>query len=95
MSENMTKTNLPRLFGVFYPTGHVVIAFVSDADATQAREALLTGGCEEDEILLFRSDEVIADAEHTGDNIGLLGRFGVEWEVIQRYLELPSKVQPF
>ena len=48
MAEKMTKTNLPRLFGVFTPIGHVVLAFTNDADAAQAREALLTSGYEAD-----------------------------------------------
>ena len=51
MAENMVKTNPPRMFGVFSPIGHVVLAFASDTDAARAREALLTGGYEEDEVL--------------------------------------------
>jgi hypothetical protein len=66
MPENMTRTHPPRVFGVFNPIGHVVIAFATDADATQARAALLTGGYEADEMLQFRRDEVIADAELGG-----------------------------
>jgi hypothetical protein len=48
---------------VFAPIGHVVLAFATDVDAARAREALLTGGYEADEVLQFRGDEVIADAE--------------------------------
>ena len=95
MPENLSKSNPPRLFGVFYPTGHAVIAFASDADAAQAREALLTGGYEEDEVLRFRSDEVIADAEQTRANIGLFTKMGVEWEAVERYLELAQQGATF
>ncbi len=95
MPENMTRTHPPRLFGVFNPIGHVVIAFATDADATQAREALLTGGYEEDEVLQFRSDEVIADAEQTRANLGLLGRLGMEWPEVERYFELAQQGAAF
>ncbi len=43
MDDNRTRKNVPRTFGVFYPTGHVVLAFATHADAKQARDALLTG----------------------------------------------------
>ena len=95
MPENMTKSKAPRWFGVFNPIGHVIIAFATDADAAQAREALLGGGYEEDEAQLFRSDEVIADAEQTRDNSSLLGRLGVEWEAIQKYYELAQQGATF
>jgi hypothetical protein len=90
ISEKMTKTDPPRLFGVFTPIDHVVIAFANDGDAGQAREALLTGGYEADEVLQVHGDEVIADAEQTRDNLGLLVRLGLsmEWSEVERYYEL-------
>jgi hypothetical protein len=93
----MTKTNLPRLFGVFTPIGHVVLAFANDADAAQAREALLTGGYEADEVLQFRSDEVIADAEQTRDNLGLLARMGLnmDWSEVERDVQLAQQGATF
>jgi len=97
MAEKMTKANPPRLFGVFTPIGHVVLAFTNDADAAQAREALLTGGYEADEVLQFRSDEVIADAEQTRDNLGLLARMGLnmEWSEVERDVQLAQQGAAF
>jgi hypothetical protein len=97
MAEKMTKTNLPRLFGVFTPIGHVVLAFANAADAAQAREALLTGGYEADEVLQFHSDEVIADAEQTRDNLGLLARMGLnmEWSEVERDVQLAQQGAAF
>ena len=97
MAEKMTKTNPPRLFGVFTPIGHVVLAFATDTDAARAREALLTGGYEADEVLQFRSDEVIADAEQTRDNLGLLARMGLnmEWPEVERDVQLAQQGAAF
>ena len=45
MSAKTTTTwTPPRSFGVFAPTGYLVIAFPGEAEASKAREALLTGG---------------------------------------------------
>jgi hypothetical protein len=97
MAETITKTNLPRLSSVFTPIGHVVIAFPTDADAAQAREALQTGGYEADEVLQFRSDEVIADIEQTRDNLGLLAHLGLstEWSEVGRDYELAQQGAAF
>jgi hypothetical protein len=97
MSEKIIKTNPPRLFGVFAPIGHVVLAFATDADAAQAREALLTGGYEADEVVHVRGDEVIADAEQTRDHLGALARLGLsmEWAEVERDVELAQRGTTF
>ena len=97
MAENMVKTNPLRTFGVFSPIGHVVLAFATDTDAARAREALLTGGYEEDEVLHYRGDEVIADAEQTRDNLGVLARLGLsmEWSEVERDVQLAQQGAAF
>ena len=58
--EEMTKANLPTSFGVFSPTGHVVVAFENEAVAKNARQALITNGIASDKVTLYRSDEVLS-----------------------------------
>jgi len=43
------------VIGVFAPIGYLVIAFPGEAEAAKARAALLTGGYEEDEVMMFTS----------------------------------------
>ncbi len=61
--EKMTKAQAPTSFGIFSPTGHVVVAFDSDADAKKARQALVTGGITGDEITYYSSAEVLSQIE--------------------------------
>jgi hypothetical protein len=43
----------PTKFGVFYPRGYVVVAFDNAGDAESARELLLMGGYDPEDV--FRS----------------------------------------
>lgn len=68
----------PRSFGVFAPVGYLVLAFQEEQEAAQAREALLTGGYDSDEIMQFSSQQVISAAEDTRENISILAYLGTE-----------------
>jgi hypothetical protein len=68
-----------RSFGVFAPVGYVIIAFPGDAEAAKARQALLTGGYEDDEIMTFTGQEVISDIESTRDKVSVLAYMGGSW----------------
>jgi hypothetical protein len=57
----LERAHLPRSFGLFSPTGHVVMGFASDADMTMARNALLGAGFRASTIAAFSSSEVIAE----------------------------------
>ncbi len=46
-------------------------------------------------MLQFSSDEVIADAEQTRDNLGLLGRLGMEWPEVERYFQAAQQGATF
>jgi hypothetical protein len=46
------------LGGVFYPIGYLVAAFPERAQAEQVQSDLRTGGYDEGDCLLYRSDEV-------------------------------------
>ena len=68
----------PRSFGVFAPVGYLVLAFQGPEDAANARDALLTGGYDHEEVMQFSSQQVIADVESTRDNISILAHLGTE-----------------
>jgi hypothetical protein len=59
----LDKADLPRSFGVFTPTGHVVMGFASDVEMQTARHNLIAAGIPEGSITAFLSREVVADIE--------------------------------
>jgi hypothetical protein len=77
----------PRSFGVFAPIGYVVIAFPSEAEAAKARQALLTGGYEDGEIMTFSGSQVVADIEKTRDNVSILAYLGAELDAQRQHLD--------
>ena len=87
--EKMSKQNVPMSFGVFYPTGHVVLAFPDDADSKKVREALLTGGYAEDEILQYTGPELVSELEKTLENASILAQ--TELEHVEKHLELAKQ----
>jgi hypothetical protein len=68
----------PRSFGVFAPVGYLVLAFQEERDAAHTREALITGGYDDDEVMQFSSQHVMAAMESTRDNISILAYLGTE-----------------
>ena len=93
--EKMTKPYIPTSFGVFSPTGHVVIAFDSDADARKARQALISGGIGADEISVYRSDEVLSQIEETRKTDNKIFQLGQEEEKVKRFTELANQGSGF
>jgi hypothetical protein len=89
--EKMTKAEMPTSFGVFSPTGHVVIAFDSDADARKARQTLVSGGVGVDEITVYRSDEVLSQIEGSQKTDNKIFQMGQEEEKVKRYAELANQ----
>jgi hypothetical protein len=95
MNPTTTTFNPPRSFGVFAPIGYLVIAFPGEAEATQAREALLTGGYEDDEALMFSSQQVISDIENTRADISILAYMGAERRHQKQHLEYAKRGSVF
>jgi hypothetical protein len=60
MSE-LTDKKFPTSFGVFSPTGHIVMAFATEADTMNAQQALLGGGFSNADVTRYTSDEVMAE----------------------------------
>lgn len=75
-------------FGVFYPLHYVVVALPSERSAQKVKEALHTGGYEEDDVLYFGPQRV---AERTGtmiDEAGPLAHLGSTVEAIRTHHKL-------
>ncbi len=87
--NSIREEDIPLSFGAVYPTGHVVIFFADKGDAERAREALLTGGYEEGEIVILSSDYVVSAIEHIRPHVSLLAQFfGSETRHMEEHLEL-------
>lgn len=93
--KKLTKASFPRSFGVFSPTGHVVMAFSDDAGARQARATLLQAGFAEEDVTHYNKDEVLAEFEksesHSVDPI----QIGQDVTKVEEYLELANQGSGF
>ena len=89
--KKLTKANFPRSFGVFSPTGHVVMAITNDAEAQQARAALLQSGFSDDDVTRYSKEEVLAEFEkseaHAVDPI----QIGQDVAKVEEYLQLANQ----
>jgi hypothetical protein len=67
----------PRQFGMFYPRGYVIVAFKNEEDASRARQQLIDGGYDEEDVQLMDTERVrqgsSADLEHLSPLIRALG----------------------
>jgi hypothetical protein len=89
--KKLTKADFPRSFGVFSPTGHVVMAITNDAEAQQARAALLQSGFSDDDVTRYSKEEVLAEFEkseaHAVDPI----QIGQDVAKVEEYLQLANQ----
>jgi hypothetical protein len=56
-----TKMRFPTSFGVFSPTGHVVMVFPTGGDAERARQLLFNNGFAQEDVTHYNKDEVMAE----------------------------------
>jgi hypothetical protein len=82
------RAKFPTSFGVFSPTGHIVMAFTDDAAAEKARAALLAGGFGEDEVTHHSRDQVISEAEKSKEQEASPLQIGQDVAKIEEYLAL-------
>jgi len=68
----------PRSFGGLAPVGYLVLAFQEERDAAQAREALLPGGYDDDEVMPFSRQQVISGIDGPHRKISILAYLGTE-----------------
>jgi hypothetical protein len=83
-SERSKRTD----FGVFYPLGHIVVAFPKYEDALRVQRDLITGGYDPQDCIVYTSEEVaVAAQQNLSENMGWLARLGKSDEAVRRHLE--------
>lgn len=90
----MTKSIKPRFphsFGVFSPTGYVLMVFADDASAGHARRALLEHGYRDGDVTHYDRNEVEAECEKNEEHSADPTQIGQDLEKVDRYLEYARK----
>jgi hypothetical protein len=82
------RAKFPTSFGVFSPTGHVVIAFHNEDSAERARRALVAGGFSEDDITRYTHAEVSAECEKSSEQAANPLQIGQDVAKIAEHLAL-------
>ena len=82
----MNQPKLPTDFGIFYPTGWIVVAFQDKADAERVQQDLFTGGYDAEDCMLVGAADVIPAAHGQLDNAGWLARLGKSDEMVETHL---------
>jgi hypothetical protein len=81
----------PISFGVFSPTGHVVMAFANDGEAERARQLLVNNGFVEGDVTHYNKDEVMAELEKSEKQATSPVRIGQEVAKFDEYLALANQ----
>jgi hypothetical protein len=82
----MDQPKLPTEFGIFYPTGWMVVAFKDKSDADRVQRDLRAGGYEAEDCMLLSADDVIPAAKGQLENADWLARLGKADEMVETHL---------
>jgi len=83
-------------FGIFYPRGHLVVAFTKKEDAERVQRDLLAGGYDPADCLLLTSQQVAEGAKRNlEDHTGMLARLGRSDEAVRKHLEAARQGDTF
>ena len=83
-------------FGIFYPRGHIVVAFAKKEDAERVQGDLITGGYDPADCLLFTSQQVAEAAKkNLEDHTGMLARLGRSDEAVRKHMEAARQGDTF
>ena len=86
-----TRMQFPTSFGVFSPTGHVVMAFATDDDAERARKSLVKNGFVGGDVTHYNKDEVMAELEKSEKQAKSPVQIGQEVAKVDEYLVLAKQ----
>jgi hypothetical protein len=89
--KKLTKPSFPRSFGAYSPTGHVVTAFTTDADAEKARQTLLRNGFGEEDVTHYSREEVLLEFVRSENHVINPNEVGQEVARFEEYLELAGQ----
>src|ERR1700676_4472779 len=85
------KMRFPKSFGVFSPTGHVVMAFATDGEAEHARQLLVADGFAEEDVTHYDKDEVIEVLKKSEKQAENPLQIGQEVAKVDEYLMLSKQ----
>jgi len=85
------KRVFPASFGVFSPTGHVVMAFATDGEAESARQLLVKNGFAGEDVSHYNKDEVMAELEKSEKQSESPLQIGQEVAKVDEYLALAKE----
>lgn len=91
----MEKSNPPRSFGVFKPSGHTVIAFESVSLLEAAVKALSEQGFTASDIVRYTPQEMLAQTDSDLVTASPLASVGQELNLIKAHRELAQKGSSF
>jgi hypothetical protein len=89
--KTATKMQFPTSFGVFSPTGHVVMAFTTDSDADRARQLLFNNGFAQEDVTHYGKAEVLAQLEKSEEQATSSAQIGQEVAKVDEYLVLAKQ----
>lgn len=93
--KRMTKADLPSSMGVFKPVGHVVVVMPDDRSAEETAQAFHDAGFEQQDVLVYTSEEVTRmTAELLPTASGGAG-FGSEVQLMRQHQALASEGAAF
>ena len=91
MSKRMTKGEFQELLGALNPVGHTVLAFADDGTAKNAKQAILTAGFDEGDILDYTAGELFPNLNEMMRTASNAAGFGYEVTMMRRYMTLASE----
>ena len=86
-----TKMRFPTSFGVFSPTGHVVMVFPTGGDAERARQLLFNNGFALEDVTHYNKDEVMAELKKSEKQAESPAQIGQEVAKVDEYLVLAKQ----
>ena len=86
-----TKMQFPTSFGVFSPTGHVVMAFATDGEAERARLLLVKSGFAQEDVTHYDKYEVMAELRKSEGQAASPLQIGQEVAKVDEYLVLAKQ----
>lgn len=92
LEKNMAKAaKFPTSFGVFSPTGHIVMVFSTEENAKKAERALLAGGFSRDDLTLYRHEDVVLELEKSERQAANPVQIGQDVAKMPEYLALAKE----
>jgi hypothetical protein len=89
--KTATKMQFPTSFGVFSPTGYVVMAFTTDGHAERARQLLFNNGFAQEDVTHYGKAEVLAQLEKSEEQATSPAQIGQEVAKVDEYLVLAKQ----